>query len=143
MNNVQKTLNVFKFCNDEELKNAISEDINTLSKVYKNLESYLTMKRTNFSRMYFLSDEELLKILSNTKEPRNINDYVKKIFENISLLVFDEDSMITSIESEVGERVALLKKVSPKEYSVEIWMNSVESMMVESIRYYILEAQKD
>jgi len=51
MNNVQKTLNVFKFCNDEELKNAISEDINTLSKVYKNLESYLTMKRTNFSRM--------------------------------------------------------------------------------------------
>lgn len=74
MTNVQKTMNVFKFCNDEELKNAISEDILTLSKVYKNLESYLTLKRTNFSRMYFLSDEELLKILSNTKEPRNIND---------------------------------------------------------------------
>jgi len=116
MNNVQKTLNVFKFCNDEELKNAISEDINTLSKVYKNLESYLTMKRTNFSRMYFLSDEELLKILSNTKEPRNINDYVKKIFESISLLVFDEDSMITSIECEEGERVALLVKVFTKVY---------------------------
>jgi len=42
--------------------------------------------------------------------------------------------MITSIESEEGERVALLEKVSPKEYSVEIWMNAVESMMVESIR---------
>jgi hypothetical protein len=51
MTNVQKTMNVFKFCNDEELKNAISEDILTLSKVYKNLESYLTLKRTNFSRM--------------------------------------------------------------------------------------------
>ena len=69
MNNVQKTLNVFKFCNDEELKNAISEDINTLSKVYKNLESYLTMKRTNFSRMYFLSDEELLKYCPIQKNP--------------------------------------------------------------------------
>ena len=54
--------------------------------------------------------------MSNTKEPRNINDYVKKIFENNSLLVFDEDSMITSIESEEGERVALLVKVLPKEY---------------------------
>jgi len=32
------------------------------------------MKRSNFSRLYFLSDDELLKILSNTKEPRNIND---------------------------------------------------------------------
>jgi len=50
------------------------EDLQILDKVQKNLENYLNMKKSNFSRLFFLSDDELLKILSNTKEPRNIND---------------------------------------------------------------------
>jgi len=41
------------------------------------------MKRINFSRLYFLSDDELLKILSDTKDPTKINMYLMKIFESM------------------------------------------------------------
>jgi len=58
------------------------------------------MKRSNFSRLYFLSDDELLKILSNTKEPKNMNDYIKKIFDNMDSLEFNEDNIITHMNAE-------------------------------------------
>jgi len=65
---------VYNFCSVEKLNNDLKEDMAILEKVQKNLENYLNMKKTNFARLYFLSDDELLKILSNTKDPRNIND---------------------------------------------------------------------
>lgn len=52
------------------------------------------MKKTNFSRLYFLSDEELLKILSNTKDPKNVNDYLRKIFECMDYLLFNDDLQV-------------------------------------------------
>lgn len=62
------------YCNSQELREQIAKDIEKLDMVQKNLDKYLTMKKTNFARLYFLSDDELLKILSNTKDPRNVND---------------------------------------------------------------------
>jgi dynein heavy chain len=67
----------------QELNEELSRDIDKIDMIQKNLDKYLTMKKTNFARLYFLSDDELLKILSNTKDPRNVNDYLRKIFENM------------------------------------------------------------
>jgi len=61
-----------------------------------------------------LSDDELLKILSNT-ESKNINDYIKKIFENIDKLSFDEEGFIYEMSSKDGENVDFLEKISPKD----------------------------
>jgi dynein heavy chain len=69
-----KIRRVFEICNNDNLRNTLYEDLQILDKVQKNLENYLNLKKSNFSRLFFLSDDELLKILSNTKEPRNIND---------------------------------------------------------------------
>jgi dynein heavy chain len=74
---------VLTVATSQELNEELSRDIDKIDMIQKNLDKYLTMKKTNFARLYFLSDDELLKILSNTKDPRNVNDYLRKIFENM------------------------------------------------------------
>jgi len=57
-----------------------------LEEIQKSLDMYLETKRQIFPRFYFISNDDLLEILGQSKNPMEIQVHLKKCFDNIKSL---------------------------------------------------------
>lgn len=135
--------NVINFCNNDKLLDRFQESNRFLEQVQKGLSDFLETKRSAFSRFYFLSNEELLSILSESKDVKLVQPHLKKCFEGVVSVEFQEDLTITAMISAEGEKVAMSKPINPVGKNVEHWMTEVEEMMRASIRDVMYSAIQD
>ena len=63
-----------------------------LEDIQKSLDMYLETKRQIFPRFYFLSNDDLLEILGQSRNPTAVQPHLKKCFDNIVMLQMEKVS---------------------------------------------------
>ena len=102
-----------------------------LESIQKSLEEYLETKRMAFPRFYFLSNDELLEIMSQTRDPHAVQPHMSKCFDAIKRIKFGEGRQghdILGYLDPSGEYVALSESVKA-EGAVEAWLLAFEKGM--------------
>lgn len=124
-------LNTFQECNKK------------IAELSSRMDDYLNSRRLNFPRLYFLSNFELMSIL--TEQPKDVDRigrYMPKIFDSIFRLKVQRKDIacllepvytITHVLSETGEEVELVDSVRV-EGSADQWLKVLEMEMVNTIR---------
>jgi len=148
MNSAYNMPNVMDACFQSRLKENFALMIEQLEQVIKGLNEYLNRKRTAFPRFYFLSNDEMLNILSQAREPSSVQKHLAKIFEGIDSLTFEESLLITHMNSSEGEHIEFAKTISPLDSQkqprgVEEWLNEIETQMKATLLNIFAESLKD
>ncbi|KAG8130386.1 hypothetical protein E2320_017073 [Naja naja] len=144
MRKVNRLPNALRAATQPGLLETFQNNNALLDQIQKCLEAYLESKRVIFPRFYFLSNDELLEILAQTRNPQAVQPHLRKCFDSISKLEFaymapaeGEEKVLTNdilaMLSPEGERVSLGKGLKARG-NVEDWLGKVEEAMFTSLR---------
>jgi dynein heavy chain len=153
MESVKNDRSILAICDREGVLEQLIKSNALLDQIQKGLADYLNKKRIFFPRFFFLSNDELLEILSETKDPRKVQPHLKKCFEGIVRVKFRgaEKYDILQMISAEKEAVDLVYKpvgeemINPDDAHgcVEIWLDRLQSVMRKSIAYIFDCAYED
>eukprot|EP00828_Plagiopyla_frontata_P006289 TRINITY_DN1271_c0_g1_i2.p1 TRINITY_DN1271_c0_g1~~TRINITY_DN1271_c0_g1_i2.p1 ORF type:complete len:1883 (-),score=297.33 TRINITY_DN1271_c0_g1_i2:372-6020(-) len=141
MNKTNKKPIVLEICYSDELLRKFQQNNILLENIQKCLEDYLETKRLAFPRFYFLSNDELIEILSQTRNPHAVQPHLRKCFDNINRIKFTEEEDSHEIIAMVSAEPETMPELTPFSNSVHIlpedkvenWLHKIQEMMQKTL----------
>ncbi|KAJ8935144.1 hypothetical protein NQ314_012962 [Rhamnusium bicolor] len=145
MKKVSKSPMVMDVLNIPGVQRALERLADLLGKIQKALGEYLERERTSFPRFYFVGDEDLLEIIGNSKNIARLQKHFKKMFAGVASILLNEDNtVITGIASREGEEVVFGNPVSTVEHpKINEWLTLVEKEMRVTLASNLTQAVQD
>lgn len=130
--------NARRSCMTKGLLSLISKMDDGLERIQKSLNQYLETKRNVFPRFYFVSDDDLLEILGQSKDPMAVQKHMKKCFEGIKSLKMtppgiSQRTYEASVMYSPDGESALFADPVVIDGAVELWLVQVEKGMRRAI----------
>ena len=128
MNDAAKNVNILECCGAKFRLQNLIEIAENLERCQKSLSEYLDSKRNAFPRFFFVSDDELLRVLG-TSDPQAVQEHMLKLYDNCASLMFGRGGKtVLGMVSAEGESFEF-KDPCVAEGAVEVWMLAVEAEM--------------
>uniref|UniRef100_A0A8D0HGT5 Dynein axonemal heavy chain 2 n=1 Tax=Sphenodon punctatus TaxID=8508 RepID=A0A8D0HGT5_SPHPU len=133
MDRLAKDSNALRGTHYPGLLDKLVEMNGSLEEIQKSLDIYLETKRYVFPRFYFLSNDDLLEILGQSRNAEAVQPHLKKCFDNIKSLKMQKVGMTSKLEalgmySLDGEYIDFTHSLL-LEGPVEKWLCGVERAM--------------
>uniref|UniRef100_A0A4W3H3S8 Uncharacterized protein n=1 Tax=Callorhinchus milii TaxID=7868 RepID=A0A4W3H3S8_CALMI len=121
----------------EAFRTSFSQGITTMEHIILQLDYMLKAARSQFPRLYFLSQDEVLGLLTVAPGPSHLVPYVRKCFRNVLDLVLEleevpeeggsEDQLMSTVAvcGQEGELLKLSTTLRPHSSAVS-WLHSLE-----------------
>jgi dynein heavy chain 1 len=121
MGKVHRTMKVLDVVAIQDIRATLARFDNVFGVLQTALLQYLELQRAEFSRFFFVGDEDLLDIIGNAKDLLHIQKHLKKMFPGINSIqrADDDESTIVAVISPEGEILKLMEPVptNPKRIS--------------------------
>lgn len=146
MSRTHQKPNVIEAAANKDIFEKFQDNNKVLEHVQKLLEDYLEKKRKAFPRFYFLTNDQLLEILSQTRNPHAVQPHMQKCFDNIKSIKFTEgqDSVdiyaMVSLDPEAEPETVQFTEMVKAVGLVEGWLRKIEEAMVVSLRHNTKQA---
>jgi len=131
MKKVNGNPQVLQVCEIPDLQKDLDKWAKHLNAIKKALGDYLEKQRQAFARFYFVGDDDLLEIIGNSREIKQVMRHFPKMFAGITSVQHDEKGdEILGMNSREGEIVEFTKKVVISEDpTINKWLTKVQEMM--------------
>ena len=141
MKQLEQEGNVVNSCRIDGMLDSLNDMESKLEKIQKSLDQYLETKRQAFPRFYFISNDDLLEILGQARDPEAVQPHLKKCFEAIKTLKMEPPGKegrrnyeALGMNSPDGEYAPFTTGTVVIEGAVETWLLEIESVMRSSLR---------
>ncbi|KAE9554264.1 hypothetical protein FO519_002498 [Halicephalobus sp. NKZ332] len=108
-------------------------------RIQTGFDAYLQKRKLNSPRLHFLSNTELLELLSRARNPELVEPYLPKLFSSISKPEFNNRGEIVAVFSDDGERFEFRRPVNVNlaKRHVDKWILELEREMRNTLKFMI------